>query len=234
MATAELGPVLKQRFFDANGVPLAGGLLNTYAAGTTTPLATYTDQGAGTPNANPIVLDSGGYCNLWLGASSYKFVLTDSLSNAIFTVDNVQSIAGKITAALSAFQANVLGGLYTRIVGSAAQVTAGTATDSTIAGAISNCVSGNNILILPGTYTENPNIAIKLTIEGSGGGCIISGSITFASGSDYSYLRGIRTTQSITLNSGVNGVIVEEVFLASGKTFIDNSTGSMVSGIQET
>ncbi len=234
MATTELTPVLKQRFFDANGVPLAGGLLYTYAATTVNPLATYTDQTGNTANANPVVLDSAGYANVWMGASSYKFVLNDSLGNLIFTVDNVQSIASKITAALSTFQASILAGLYTRIVGSSAQVTAGIATDSTIAGAISNCVSGNNILILPGTYTENPNIAIKLTIEGTGGGCIVSGSITFASGSDYSYLRGIRTTQNITLNSGVSGVIVEELFLASGKTFIDNSTGSLVSGIQET
>ncbi len=234
MATGELAPVLKQRFFDLNGVPLAGGLLTTYAAGTTTPLATYTDSTEATPNANPVVLDSQGYCNLWMAASNYKFVLTDSLSNAILTVDNVQSIAGKITTALNTFQANILAGLYTRIVGTAAQVTAGIATDSTIAGAISACVAGNSILILAGTYTENPNIAIKLTIQGTGENCNIAGSITFASGSDYSYLRGIRTTQSITLNSAVSGVIVTEVFLASGMTFVDNSTGSMVSGIQET
>ena|ERR1022692_1745720 len=234
MATAELIPYLKFREFDANGVPLAGGLLNTYAAGTTTPLPTYTDETGATPNTNPVVLDSAGRANVWMGPSNYKFVLTDSLSNLIYTEDNVQSIANKITTALNTFQASILAGLYTRIVGTSAQVTAGIATDSTIAGAIAACVAGNSILILAGTYTENPNIAIKLTIEGTGENCNVAGSITFASGCDYSYLRGIRTTQSITLNSGVNGVIVTEVFLASGKTFIDNSSGSLVSGIQET
>lgn len=234
MPTAELAPVLKQRFFDLNGVPLAGGLLNTYAAGTTTPLATYTDETAATPNTNPVVLDSQGYANVWMGNNSYKFVLMDSLSNIIFTEDNVQSIQGKIAAALTAFQLTILATLYTRIVGSAAQVTAGVATDSTIAGAIAACVAGNSILLLAGTYTENPNIAIGLTIEGTGENCIVAGSITFASGSQYSYMRGIRTTQTITLNTGTYGIIITEVFLATGQTFIDNGIGNLVSGTQET
>jgi hypothetical protein len=42
------------QFFDNNGVPLAGGLLYSYAAGTTTPLATYTTSSGVTPNTNPI------------------------------------------------------------------------------------------------------------------------------------------------------------------------------------
>jgi hypothetical protein len=39
-----LSPLLRQRFFDSNGNPLAGGKLYSYAAGTTTPQSTYTDQ----------------------------------------------------------------------------------------------------------------------------------------------------------------------------------------------
>jgi hypothetical protein len=85
-----LAPVIKQRFLDANGDPLSGGKLYTYAAGTTTPQATYTDSTGVTPNANPVVLDSNGYAAVWLNqALSYKFVLKDSLDNSIFTTDNV-------------------------------------------------------------------------------------------------------------------------------------------------
>jgi hypothetical protein len=87
---ANLPPVIKQRYFDSNGNPLAGGKLYTYQAGTTTPQATYTDQGEGTPNANPIILDASGECSMWLDPDlSYKFVLKDSNDNTQWTVDNV-------------------------------------------------------------------------------------------------------------------------------------------------
>lgn len=86
---AILAPVLKQRFFTAAGVPLAGGKLHTYAAGTTTPLATYTDYGGASANANPVILDANGECDVWLGSLSYKFVLTDSADVTQWTVDNV-------------------------------------------------------------------------------------------------------------------------------------------------
>jgi hypothetical protein len=80
------------QFFDNNGNPLNGGLIYTYAAGTTTPAATYTSSTGGTANANPIVLDSAGRtpAQIWLTAgSSYKFVLQTSLGTLIKTDDNI-------------------------------------------------------------------------------------------------------------------------------------------------
>lgn len=106
MSSADLGPLLYQRFFDNNGLPLAGGFLYSYAAGTTTPQATYTDSTGLTPNTNPIVLDANGYCALWIGSLPYKFVLTDALGNPLATVDNVQSLAAQIAA-----QINIAGAL---------------------------------------------------------------------------------------------------------------------------
>jgi hypothetical protein len=85
-----LPPVLRQRYFDANGNPLAGGKLYTYQSGTTTPQATYTDSGGGTPNANPVVLDANGEAAVWLDPElSYKFVLKDSNDVTQWTVDGV-------------------------------------------------------------------------------------------------------------------------------------------------
>jgi len=75
---ATLTPSPRMQFFDANGDPLAGGKLYTYAAGSVTPLATYTDSGGGTANANPVILDSRGQAAVWLGTSLYKFVLHNS------------------------------------------------------------------------------------------------------------------------------------------------------------
>jgi hypothetical protein len=90
---SNLAPVLKQKFTDANGAPLAGGKLYSYIAGTTTPLSTYTDSGGSTSNSNPIILDASGQADVWLGANTYKFVLTDSNDVVQWTIDNVQSPA---------------------------------------------------------------------------------------------------------------------------------------------
>ncbi len=97
MTTAYLAPQPVPQFFDNNGEPLNGGLLYTYAAGTSTPQLTYTDSTGGTPNANPIVLDAYGRCQYWLDpALSYKLVLKDSLLNIIWTGDHVQGSAPAI------------------------------------------------------------------------------------------------------------------------------------------
>lgn len=98
---SELVPAFRQQFFDSNGKPLAGGFIYSYIAGTTTPLATYTDETGATPNTNPVVLDSSGTAKIWMANASYKFVLQDSLGNLIETVDEVLSTAAKIAAAVN-------------------------------------------------------------------------------------------------------------------------------------
>jgi len=91
MAVLGVPPYLQ--FFDADGNPLAGGTITTYAAGTTTPKATYTDSTGNTVADNPIELDSSGIPDtangsMWL-IGSYKFVVKDALGNTIRTTDNV-------------------------------------------------------------------------------------------------------------------------------------------------
>jgi hypothetical protein len=87
-----------QQFLDNNGSPLSGGKLYTYAAGTTTPLTTYSDGGGTTPNTNPIILDSGGRVasgGLWLVyGSPYKIVLKTSADVLVSTLDNILGITG--------------------------------------------------------------------------------------------------------------------------------------------
>lgn len=90
-----------QQFFDNTGVPLNGGLLYTYQAGSTTPLATYTDINATVANANPIVLDASGRLanEVWLTYGvNYKFVLKNSAGSTIGTYDNIYGIVGVQTA----------------------------------------------------------------------------------------------------------------------------------------
>ena len=85
----------KFQFFDDNGEPLAAGLVYTYAAGSTTPQATYTSSTLGTPNANPIVLDSSGRCVIYPPAVSpaLKLVLKTSAGVTVWTQDNISPAA---------------------------------------------------------------------------------------------------------------------------------------------
>lgn len=90
VTAAYLAPVGKFRGWDNNGNPLVGGQLFTYQAGTTTPIATYTDNTAITPNANPVILNFRGEADIWLKPNiAYKFVLQDSLGNVIWTIDQI-------------------------------------------------------------------------------------------------------------------------------------------------
>ena len=83
------------QFFTNSGIPLAGGKLYTYAAGTTTPAVTYTSSSGATPHTNPIILNSAGRVatgEIWLSGSPYKFLLKDSNDVLIATYDNISGI----------------------------------------------------------------------------------------------------------------------------------------------
>ena len=99
------------QFFDNNGIPLAGGLLYTYAAGTTTPQATYTTSAGSIANANPIVLDSAGRTanEIWLTAgSTYKFLLKTSTGTQIGSYDNISG-ANDFSALSAASGSSLIG-----------------------------------------------------------------------------------------------------------------------------
>lgn len=106
MASVLLSPYgVGQQFFDDNGVPLAGGLIYTYQAGSSTPLVTYTDNGGTIANPNPIVLDASGRTpqQIWLLTGfSYKFVLQNSDAVLIQTLDNIYPILQNAPASAAA------------------------------------------------------------------------------------------------------------------------------------
>lgn len=88
--TTTLVPWLRQQFFDSFGEPLFLGTLSSFAAGTNTPLATYTDSTGATQNTNPLVLNPRGEGSVWIPPNvAYKFALADSFGNPIWTIDNV-------------------------------------------------------------------------------------------------------------------------------------------------
>jgi len=112
---ATLSPTPWMHFDDDNGDPLVGGKVYTYASGTDTPLATYTNSGAGTENANPVILNSRGEANIWLGTNLYRFKLYDADDNLIATADNVGGLATQ--SSFSTFQTNLLAATGSSLVG---------------------------------------------------------------------------------------------------------------------
>jgi hypothetical protein len=114
------------QFFTDDGVPLSGGLLYTYAAGTTTPLATYTSSTGLTANTNPIVLNSAGRVanQIWLTTgSAYKFVLQTSAAVQIYSQDNIsgENDPTAIYAALAASSGSSLIGFIQTGTGAVAR-----------------------------------------------------------------------------------------------------------------
>jgi len=85
------------QFFDNNGVPLTGGKLYTYAAGTTTPQSTYTSSAGNVAQSNPIVLDSAGRVanggEIWFTEGLiYKVIIKTSADVLLGTYDNLSGV----------------------------------------------------------------------------------------------------------------------------------------------
>lgn len=93
-----LSPVggVAAQFFTNTGAVLTGGKLYTYAAGTTTPLVSYTTGAGNVARTNPIILDAAGRVSdggeIWITSASYKFVLKDSTDVLIATYDNISGV----------------------------------------------------------------------------------------------------------------------------------------------
>jgi hypothetical protein len=149
-AQVAIAPVPYAQFFcnvvanpDGSVLPCSGGQLFTYVAGTTTPLATYTDSTGMVLNSNPIILDAEGRASIWVTTSSYKYVLKDSDGNLQWSQDNV--INGGIAAGNNNFTGN--------------NTFSGT---NTFTGT-TNINSGGN---LAGSFSGNPNFTGSPTFSG--------------------------------------------------------------------
>lgn len=144
------------QFFDNSGDPLSGGLVYTYQAGTLIPLATYTDRGGLTPNANPVVLDSAGRADIWLATNTaYQIILKDSAGNTIDSTDNFY--AGADPAQLTA--AGIVpasGGTYTGLV----SFTGGATFDGTAAQDLATLDSLNIASVQTANLWDNSDMQI--------------------------------------------------------------------------
>jgi hypothetical protein len=144
------------QFLDNAGVSLSGGKLFSFQAGTLTPLATFTDRGGGTPNANPVVLDSAGRADIWLSTNTaYKLRLEDAVGNVLDTIDDFY--AGADPSQLTA--AGIVpatGGTYTGLV----SFTGGATFDGTAAQDLATLDSLNIASVQNANLWMNPDGAI--------------------------------------------------------------------------
>ncbi len=75
---------------DQNGKPLNGGLLYTYAAGTTTPQNAYQDSGLTIPYPNPMTLNARGFIpQLFFADGQIKVRLTNAAGVVQLAADNL-------------------------------------------------------------------------------------------------------------------------------------------------
>jgi len=154
------------QFLDNNGLPLSGGQIYTYNAGTTTPLATYTTNLGTIAQPNPIILNASGRIpvgELWLlNGYGYKFVVEDSNNVLIGTYDNVPSSAQPpITNDASSIYYeegnSTIAGLF--VIGDTYLITSIGTTNFQLIGAASNTVGIHFIATGVGTGTGTAQLS---------------------------------------------------------------------------
>ena len=95
MANLFIGGVFQA--LNASGIcPFAE--LETYAAGTLTPLATYTDAGGLSANATTVICNAAGQANVWLGVTAYRFRLYTATSLGRVLIYDVDNFAGSLSS----------------------------------------------------------------------------------------------------------------------------------------
>lgn len=238
--TTNIATPPKLQFFNAAGVPLSGGKLYTYAAGTTTPLTSYTDSTGAVANSNPIILDSRGECSVWLSTDQYKFKLTDSNDVQIWIVDSVNgpnlptlaSLSASSGASLIGYLPNVSGSVATTVQNKLRQYVSiidygGDKTgvnDSTSAFNLAIAAlpsTGGSIYFPAGQYklTSTVTIADKcVSIFGDGSGQTITDSAANVSGS-YLKFTGLGTTNGLVFDN-VDGGFVRDIAIMCDSTSV--------------
>ena len=160
-----ISPMPRLRFDGSDGLPLVSGKLYTYAAGTSTPVTTYTDSVGGTPNANPVILDAYGEASVWLDSVAYKFVLKTSADVTVWTIDNLGT-----PAAVTQYESIVVvcSDETTALAAGTAKVTfimPYTMTVTGVVGSLTTAQSSGNIFTVDVNESGATILSTKLTID---------------------------------------------------------------------
>lgn len=202
------------QFFDNNGVPLSGGLIYTYDAGTTTPASTYTSSTGATNNTNPIVLDSAGRTpdQIWLTAgAAYKFILKTSAGVTIKTDDNIYA-SYELTKVVGIAVGKGGNQLASNVaVGDTALESNTTGTNNTAVGY--DTLTANNDGV---QNTAMGAFALDANTGGDYNTAIGYSAVTAATSANYNTGVGYRALSAVVSNSGNTAVGSDALLLATG------------------
>jgi hypothetical protein len=235
------------QFFDDDGAPLTGGKVYTYAAGTTTPLATYTTSTGSVANTNPIILDAAGRTpdEIWLAVGTlYKFIVKTSTDVLVGTYDglpaindpySINALLGSITGtnaiaavATPAITAYVAGATYSFI---AANTNTGAVTIS-ISGLAAKSITKNGSAALAAgdiqagklTWIEYDGTTFQLLNNVVYGGSVTNATITGGTMTSTT-LTGVTLT-SLSAPLGVAYGGTGQSTYTDGQLLIGNTTGN--------
>src|SRR5438094_6014171 len=217
-ATGTITPSPFQLILDNSGNPVNAGCIWTYTAGTSTPVATYTDVALSVANANPIIASTAGRFTAFLTpGSSYKFTYENTPCSArahgptLVTADNI--------AATPPSAANV--------------DTTGTAGEALTAAPVSDLSDGSGGKT-PGQwykagsanpYSSTPNLIAMIPTaisSGATGTIRITGAVTGLSSLTVGATYYVSTTGALTSTAPTNRRVVGQADTATSLALVGN------------
>lgn len=160
------------RFLDANGDPVAGGYLEFYLAGSSTPLSVYSDAGLTTALGTTVYCDSGGHpvassgsstkVTIWTGTTDYKVVGKTSTGTTLGTLDNFPGALDTSTYATTT--ARPIG----NVVAKASTTWSASTSDGSGTLYNANVAGGSQVVTLPSAVTAGNGYLLGIRHDGQG------------------------------------------------------------------
>lgn len=259
------GAISFQYFNTQSGAPVvnAGGKVCTYQAGSSTPLATFSDPQLMSANTNPVVLDGTGMPKdgggIYIGATNYKIVLRTAGSDGTCSTGTILWTRDFVTAAGAGVLAIASGGTGTStpglVAGTGISIT-GSWPNNTISASVGGYTvyhatykfstdGGATGLITPSINATIPtrfviqNVALNSTTAVTSGGMATVSVGLSAGGGGAAALVAATPVASWSLNAFIQGIPVPQTastwikMTAPGQLTITVGTAALTAGVIE-